>query len=269
MSISVDGPAARERAAWRAVAIPSEHGGWGLTLEPVVLGLLVTWSWPGVYIGLAAFGAFVARTPAKLVAIDIRRDRWLERSRVAVRIASAEIALVAALVIAATALAGWRWWWAVLVAAPAIAVEAWYEVRSHGRRLVPELCGAAGVSATAAAIVLAGGGVPRLAAAVSVLLAARSVAAIPFVRAQIMRARRGVTAVRSSDAAQLGAVALGGLGAALDARVLVGAAALTVIAGLPDWWSRHAPPPVKVIGMRQMALGLALVAATAIGVWFG
>jgi hypothetical protein len=25
-----------ERAGWRAVAMPSEHGGWGLTLEPAM-----------------------------------------------------------------------------------------------------------------------------------------------------------------------------------------------------------------------------------------
>ena len=29
-----------ELVGWRAVAMPSEHGGWGLTLEPVLLGLL-------------------------------------------------------------------------------------------------------------------------------------------------------------------------------------------------------------------------------------
>jgi hypothetical protein len=30
-----------ERSRLRSVALPSEHGGWGLTLEPAVLGLLV------------------------------------------------------------------------------------------------------------------------------------------------------------------------------------------------------------------------------------
>jgi hypothetical protein len=47
------------------VAIPSEHGGWGLTFEPVLLGLLVEPSWPGVAIGAAALTAFLVRTPLK------------------------------------------------------------------------------------------------------------------------------------------------------------------------------------------------------------
>ena len=34
----------RPVAAWRQVAVPSEHGGWSLTAEPVVLGLVVAWS---------------------------------------------------------------------------------------------------------------------------------------------------------------------------------------------------------------------------------
>ena len=76
-----------DRAGWRSVAMPSEHGGWGLTLEPVMLGLLVAWSRAGVALGVAAFAAFLLRTPAKLVAIDLRRGRWLDRSRLALRIA--------------------------------------------------------------------------------------------------------------------------------------------------------------------------------------
>lgn len=28
------------RSPWRSVALPSEHGGWGLTLEPGLLGLV-------------------------------------------------------------------------------------------------------------------------------------------------------------------------------------------------------------------------------------
>ena len=42
------------RPAWRVVALPDEHGGWGLTAEPVLLGLLVAPSWAGLAIGAAA-----------------------------------------------------------------------------------------------------------------------------------------------------------------------------------------------------------------------
>jgi hypothetical protein len=54
--------AAGERSTLRAVAVPTEHGGWSLTLEPVLLGLMVAWSWPGLSLGVAAMLAFLART---------------------------------------------------------------------------------------------------------------------------------------------------------------------------------------------------------------
>ncbi|MGI9616377.1 MAG: YwiC-like family protein, partial [Acidimicrobiales bacterium] len=77
----------RSMSSWRQVAVPTEHGGWSLTAEPVLLGLLVAWSWPGLALGLAAMLAFVARTPLKVVLVDRWRNRWLDRSRVAAAIA--------------------------------------------------------------------------------------------------------------------------------------------------------------------------------------
>jgi hypothetical protein len=254
------------RAPWRAVAVPAEHGGWGLTLEPVLLGLLVAWSWPGLLIGLAAFGAFLARTPLKLAVVDARRRHWRDRSRLAARIAGGELTVVALMVALATVGAGWRWWAPVAIGAPLLAVEAWYDVRSRSRRLVPELCGAIGVAGSAAAIAVAGGAEWRLAVAVWLVLAARSLGSIPFVRAQIARARRGVTDVRGSDLAQLGAVTVAGVAAVVDVGTIGGGCLIVVVGALQARWSRRTPPPVKVIGIRQMVLGVAIVAVTAIGV---
>ena len=55
-TVSVPSP----RPMLRSVALPTEHGGWGLTLEPVLLGLLVAPSVAGLAIGGAAFLVFVA-----------------------------------------------------------------------------------------------------------------------------------------------------------------------------------------------------------------
>ena len=262
---TVDTPAAGERSALRAVAMPAEHGGWGLTLEPVLLGLLIAWSWPGLLLGLAAFLAFLARTPAKLVAVDRRRERWLDRTRLAFVVAAGEALTICGLAAGATAGAGWRWWLAVVPAASLVAVEWWFDIRSKGRRLAPELCGAAGVAASAAAIVLARTDDLRLAGGVWLVLAARSIGAIPFVRAQIMRARRGITATRGSDLAQIVAVIVGAVAALLAHRLWAGAAGLLGLALLHTVWARRDPPAIKIVGLRQMALGLALVALTAAG----
>ena len=97
------GTAPQPRALWRAVAVPPEHGGWGLTLEPVVLGLLARPGLPGLALGAAAFVAFLARTPLKVVLVDRRRGRWLARSRLALQVLGVEAVVLVALVGAATA----------------------------------------------------------------------------------------------------------------------------------------------------------------------
>jgi hypothetical protein len=265
MSAVVDERVGTPTSSWRSMAIPREHGGWGLTLEPVVLGLLVAWSVPGLLLGVAAFGAFLARTPLKFVAVDLRRRQWRSRSAVAARIAGAELAVVAAAVSGVVVATGWRWVLPAAVAAPLVAVEAWYDVRSRSRRVVPELCGAIGISATAAAIVLADRDDVALAAALWLVLAGRSAGSIPFVRAQIARLHCGVTEVRSSDLAQLLAVTIGMTAAVVDRKVIGGAIAIVVIAAVQVVWSRRPIPPIKLVGFQQLALGLALVAATAIG----
>jgi hypothetical protein len=266
MTVAHAGRAVGERAGWRAVAMPSEHGGWGLTLEPVLLGLLVGWSGAGVALGIAAFTAFLLRTPAKLVAVDVRRGRWLDRSRLALRIAILELVVLAAAVAVAAAMAGWSWLVPVVVAGPLVAIELSFDIRSRGRRLVPELCGAIGIAAVAASIVVAAGRSAELAVGVWLVLAARAIGAIPFVRVQIMRLRRGQGPVWHSDMAQVVAVAVAAVAVVADWRLLVGLVGVMVLAVAQSSWVRRPPIPAKQVGLRQMAIGIALVAVTAAGV---
>ena len=98
------------------------------------------------------------------------------------------------------------------------------------------------------------------------MLAARAVGAIPFVRAQIMRLRRGATTTRVSDRAQGVAVLIGVAAVVVDDRMLAGLVGIVVLAALQITWVRRPPIAAKVLGVRQMLLGLGLVAATAIGV---
>lgn len=255
------------RPTWKAVAIPSEHGGWGLTGEPILLGLLLVFSWAGLAIGAAAMLAFLARTPLKLAMVDRRRDRELERSALARRIGVAELFAITALGAAALLAEGWHWLVPVVAALPLFGVELWYDVRSRGRRLVPELCGAIGMGAIVAAIVVAGDGSVRLAVAAWMILAARSIGAIPFIRTQIARLHRGVVSSGPSDLFQLFAVAVAAAAAVVDRDVLLGSLAVLVIVALHLVWARQSPvPPATVLGIRQMALGFGLVAVTAIGV---
>ncbi len=258
--------AAQERGAWRAVALPTEHGGWGLTLEPALLGLLVAPSAAGLALSVAALVAFLVRTPLKIVLVDRFRRRWLPRSRRAAQLASLEAAVLFVLALAAWRWAGWSWLAPVAVAVPLIAVELAYDMRSRSRRLVPELAGTVGIAATAAAVAHAGGEPAALAVGLWLVLAGRGVASIPFVRVQIDRLRHGRASIVRSDAAQALGVAVAVAAVLLDDRLLVGAAAVAIVAASHLVFVRRPPVPAKVLGLRQMFIGLAVVAATAGGV---
>lgn len=261
-------PRSRARSHLRSVAVPSEHGGWGLTIEPVVLGLLLRPSWAGLMIGVATVLAFLSRTPIKVVLVDLHRHRWLERSRVALSVSIGEVLAMVVLISLATLIAGWSWWIPVLVAAPMIVVELWYDARSRSRRLVPELFGAVGIAASVAAITVAGDADWALAAGAWTVLAARAIGSIPFVRAQIGFLRRGEPGTTTVVLAQSASVAIGVVAVLLDSRLAIGLAAVVLLALFQLAAARRPPSSAKVLGLTQMALGFALVFATAIGVAF-
>jgi hypothetical protein len=247
--------------------IPSEHGGWGLTAEPVVLGLLLAFSWAGLAIGAVAVLSFLARTPTKLMLVDRRRGRDLERTALARRVAAMELATIALLFVASVWAAGPAWLVPIGLATPLFAIELWFDVRSRGRRLAPELAGAVGIGSAAAAIVMAGGGAGTLAAGAWLVLAARSSGAIPFVRTQIVRLHHGSASPRVSDRFQVLSLVVAATAWAVRPDVLAGSTVVAVIACLHGWWVRRSPvPPAKVLGLRQTALGAALVIVTALGV---
>lgn len=258
--------AASARSPLRAVALPTEHGGWSLTAEPALLGLLVAWSWSGLALGLAAMTAFLARTPLKLVLVDLWRKRWLARTRLAAIVLAGEGIVIVGLLFAATVGADASFWWPFAIAAPLIVLELWFDMRSRSRRLLPELAGTIGIGSVAAAIALAAGADASLARALWLVVAARGLAAVPYVRTQVLRLHRRPTAAWHSDLAQAAAVAAVGVGWWLDAVPAAAVGALVVVAAVNLVAVRAAPRPPKVIGMQQLVLGLAVTLVTAAAV---
>jgi len=249
--------------SWRTVALPSEHGGWSLTAEPVLLGLIVAWSWPGFALGVAAMVAFMARTPLKVVLVDRWRDRRLDRTRLAARIATMEI-LVFALLVAYAVVEGESGFWVPLAfAAPLVALELWYDMRSRGRRLVPELAGAIGIGSIATAIALADGASTRLAWGLWVVVAARSLAAIPYVRFQIQRTKSQTGQRWHSDLSQVIAVAGAAIAWLVDLVPLAAAIAIAIVAAINVAAVRLAPRRAVIIGIQQTIVGVVIIATTA------
>jgi len=261
-----DRTAASPRSALRAVALPSEHGGWSLTAEPVLLGLLVAFSRAGLALGGAAMLAFLARTPLKVVLVDCRRRRWIARSRVAAAVLTIEVVAIVALVAVATFTAQRAFWMPVVIAAPLVALELWFDMRSRSRRLLPEVAGTIAIAGATTVIALAGGASTALACGLWCVVGARSAAAIPSVRTQIMRLRGKPDHRWMSDLAQVIAVCvvagvwqLGWIpGLAVLAVALVALANVAVV--------RMPPRPAMVVGVQQTIAGVAVVIATAVGV---
>jgi hypothetical protein len=259
-------PPAGRRSMLRSVAMPTEHGGWSLTLEPVLLALLVAWSWPGFALGLAAMLAFVARTPVKVVLVDRWRHRWLDRTRLAARVAAVELIALVMLVMFAAFTADGRFWIPFVVAAPLIAVELWFDMRSRSRRLIPELAGTIGIGSVAAAIALADGAELLLALGLWCVVGARGAAAIPYVRAQVFRLHARPYHRWPSDLAQVLAVAAVAIGWAFDAVPFAAVIVLAIIGAINVAALRREPRPPKVLGVQQMMFGLAVTVVTAVAV---
>ncbi len=255
-----------EQTILRSVAVPNEHGGWSITLEPVVLGLIVAPTVSGFALGAAALLAFIARTPLKIVLVDRWRGRRIERTRLATQVVVMELVALAALVTVAIVTAQAAFWWPLVVAAPLIAVELWHDARSRSRRLVPELAGSVGVASVAAAIALAGGESTGVAAGLWIVVGTRSIATVPFIRVQLLRFKEQPHATWQSDLAQFAAVAVAAAGVALGVVPVPAALAIAGLGLFELVAVRRPPRPAAVLGAQQVVLGLTVVLITGLSV---
>jgi hypothetical protein len=251
----------------KAVALPAEHGGWGLLAEPLVLGLVLAPGTAGVWLALAALFAFLARQPLRLALMDRRRGVRYPRTALAERVLATFLAAAALLLALASAAAHAPFWPALAMAAPFALAALAYDALGRGREALGETAGAVALSASTAAIALAGGVAPAVAFAASVLLALRALTSVLYIRARI-RLDRGLAAgpraaLAAHGAALVVAVVLAGVAAApwlgaLAFAVLLGRA----VHGLSRW--RGAIRPQR-LGFQELAYGLVTLALLAAG----
>lgn len=233
MSTMVSAPETSGRAAarpappWKAVALPTEHGGWSFLIEPLILGLVLRPSIAGAWLAASAVFAFLARHPLKLVALDRRRGVRYPRTRLAERFLAGYAGVAASSFLMALGLGGGLILLPVAVAAPFALLALGRDLQGRSREALPEVAGALGLGASAAAIILAGGGLPATAWLAWALGAARASTAILYVRARV-RVDRGVDG--RSRAALTRPVMIVHAGALLMALVAVSAAWLSPLA---------------------------------------
>ena len=271
-----EGTAHRQRPALRSVAVPAEHGGWGLTLEPGILGVLLAPSIAGVLLAAAALLAFLLRTPARLL---LRRSRQADRSTTqtgqARRRLASQVAMVELLAIG-VALAGTailaddpNWIWPLAIALPMFAVAFIFDMRSESRHIVAEIVGAVAVAGVAAMGTLAGGGSGPLALGAWLILSARVFSSIPHVRDQIRRIHGREFGQWPGAIGDLAAVWTAAVAVLIEPSLSLGGASIVGLIVIQRITLARPPRPAKVLGVRQMALGFAVVGFTAVGVWLG
>ncbi|MGB5732343.1 MAG: YwiC-like family protein [Acidimicrobiia bacterium] len=260
-------PAGRLR--FRSIALPTEHGGWGFTLEPILLGLLVAPSAAAWGLSAAALGIFLARRPVKLVSTDIVRRRWLPRSRMALVFALLYGGLAIAGAIGAFFTAEGPFWIPVLVAIPFALIALRADARRMNRALIPELSGSIAMGATVSAIAVSSGWDLGPAFGLWLVLAARDAAAIVLVRGQIRRLKGRSTGASTIYAVQAACVGVVAVAAIVDIVPWLAVVAIALV-GLVAVVSLKRPPvEARVIGWTQMGVGLMVVLVTAAGVHLG
>ncbi|MCU0514220.1 MAG: YwiC-like family protein [Anaerolineae bacterium] len=251
----------------KSVALPSEHGGWGFLLEPVLLGLLVAPSGPGVLLALAAVGVFLSHQPLKIAVKDRLKGQrpprtvWAERFAVGYGL----LALVPLLLLLLTAPAAFLL--PLLLAVPLAGVQLYYDARNQSRRLAPEMCGAAALAMIAPALAVLAGHSLAAGLILWLLLALRALTSILYVRARLkLEQGKPVSAapvLAAHGAALVMVLALWAVGQvpwlAIIALAVLGARAAF---GLSRY---RTPRPAKIIGFQEVGYGLVTVLAIAGG----
>ena len=170
----------------KQIALPTEHGGWGLLLEPIVVGLSVSFSTGGLWIALMTIGAFLTRQPLKTLLIDRLGMRVARRAKVALVFVVGFGLLFAFGLAAAVAKAGLVPLTPFLAVLPLAAVQIYFDCSRKSRNLLAELGGAIAISASVAAITLAGGFSFPHAVGLWAILVARLVPSILYVRERLL-----------------------------------------------------------------------------------
>jgi len=249
------------------VALPAEHGGWGLLVEPLVVGLVLAPSLGGAAIAAAAVAGFLLHHPLKLLLMDARRRAVYPRTRLALRIGALELAVVAAGLAAAWTLAPRAFAIPLAAALPFAAFQLAWEVTGRGRQFLPELLGAVALAASAPAVMLAAGAGALPALLVWAILAARAAGSILYIRTRLRRDRGLGGSAVPALALHVGTAAAAGVAAGLGHMPWAVFAAFAILLARAGWglspWHRAARP--RTVGFHELAYGAATTALVAAG----
>ncbi len=257
---------------WRSVALPTEHGGWAFVIEPLLLGLILAPSPGGLALTVAALAAFLLRQPLKLYVKDIRSQRIVPRTNAARRFvliygSVAAIAFLATLIITRSL----NPLLPLIFALPLFLLQLTYDLRSQSRSATAEIAGTLATGAFASSIVMMQGWSLLPALGLWLVLSAKAVTAVLYVRARLRLEREKSAGVSLAIAAHVAAISLLIVTALVGltrwtAPVAIGVLMVRAAVGLSSF--RKSRPP-KIIGMQEIAYGLLFLLIIALGYRLG
>jgi hypothetical protein len=248
------------RVRIKTVALPVEHGGWGLSLEPVVLGMLLAPSLAGLCLAFATVGAFLARHPLKIAVADWRRARRFPRTRMAEAFAALYSAIALLSFVAALWLGPAELLIPLAAALPLAVIQLAYDFTSRSRALLPELSGATAMAAVVASLVLAGGWRLATGLALWAILVARVLPTILYVRARLRAARGEKVSSGIIIFTHLLACAVALILVLQNLTTVLALIALSILLGRALMGLNSRPVSAKRVGITELIYGAMLVA---------
>ena len=251
----------------KTIALPAEHGGWGLVIEPIALGLLLAPSVAGFYLALSAVGFFLARHPLTLVVLN--RNRSSPRTALARRFATLYLVVGIASFFAALVFTQHVFILPLLIAAPLGIVQVAHDWTGHRRVLLSELAGAIAISSLAATVALAGGWSTKTSFVLWGIMIGRVVPAILYVRACVRRLRFSAVSPTPMVVAHLLAI---GAAIALAAAELISAwvaiAMFLLLIRAVIGFARAKTVTARQLGFSEIAFGAMTVMIVASSKYF-
>src|SRR4051794_36213781 len=74
-------PVATRPLKLKGIALPTEHGSWGMVAEPIVAALAIAFSIGGIFVAVAFFGAFLIRQPLRVLLAERAAGRALPQGK--------------------------------------------------------------------------------------------------------------------------------------------------------------------------------------------
>jgi len=152
--------AAKPRPAFKmkSIALPNEHGSWGILFEPLVAGIIVAPSSASIFIAMLYIGAFLSRQPLKIYLADLKAGRNRAQTAASRKFAFAYLSIAVMGFFGSLAFAGIVPMLPLIVTAPLAAITLWFDISGKSRRVLPEMAGVVTLASSAAVCGLAAGG---------------------------------------------------------------------------------------------------------------